>query len=139
MKTAGLILAFVLTSFVATAQESNGINISVTIENVLSDDGKILGALHSTETFLKGPGLMNEEIKASKGEVTLTFSNVSPGTYAIMILHDSNNNNRMDYESNGMPKESYATSGSLELYGPPNFESAKFEVADEDLEFKIRF
>ncbi|MBT8306511.1 MAG: DUF2141 domain-containing protein [Maribacter sp.] len=139
MKTAGLILALVLTNLVATAQEIKGVNISVTIENVLSDDGKIIGALHSTETFLKGPGIMNEVINATKGEVVLTFSGVAPGTYAIMILHDGNNNNRMDYETNGMPKESYATSGSNEPYGPPNFDMAKFEVADEDLEFKIRF
>ncbi len=39
----------------------------------------------------------------------------------------------MDYETNGMPKESYATSGSLEPYGPPTFNASKFEVAEEDL------
>ncbi len=139
MKTLGLIIGLVLTSFIVTAQKSEGVNITVIIENVLSDEGKIIGALHSTETFMKGPGILNEAINAAKGEVTLTFSDVTPGTFAIMLLHDSNNNNRMDYETNGMPKESYATSGSLELYGPPTFNAAKFEVADEDLEFKIRF
>ncbi len=137
MKKLGLVLTLVFTNVVATAQEIKGVNITVTIENILY--GKIIGALHSTETFMKGPGILNEAINASKGEVTLTFSDVTPGIFAIMLLHDSNNNNRMDYETNGMPKESYATSGSLELYGPPTFNAAKFEVADEDLEFKIRF
>ncbi len=139
MKTLGLILTLVFTNLVATAQEIKGVNITVTIENVLSNEGKILGSLHSEETFMKGAGLKNEAINASKGEVTLSFSDVTPGTFAIMFLHDSNNNNRMDYETNGMPKESYATSGSVELYGPPTFNTAKFEVADEDLEFRIRF
>ena len=139
MKTLGLILTLVFTNLVATAQEIKGVNITVTIENILSDEGKIIGALHSTETFMKSPGILNEAIDASKGEVALTFSGVTPGTFALMILHDSNNNNRMDFETNGMPKESYATSGSVELYGPPTFNAAKFEVADEDLEFRIRF
>ncbi len=139
MKTLGLIIGLVLTSFIVTAQKSEGVNITVIIENVLSEEGKIIGALHSTETFMKGPGILNEAINAAKGEVTLTFSDVTPGTFAIMLLHDSNNNNRMDFETNGMPKESYATSGSLELNGPPTFNAAKFEVADEDLEFRVRF
>ena len=139
MKTLGIILTLVFTKLVATAQEIKGVNITVTIENVLSDEGKIIGALHSTETFMKSPGILNESIDASKGEVTLTFSGVTPGTFALMILHDSNNNNRMDFETNGMPKESYATSGSLELYGPPTFNAAKIEIAEEDLELRIRF
>ena len=139
MKTLGLVIGLVFTSFVANAQKNEGVNITLIIENVLSNEGKILGALHSKETFMKGSGLKNEAINAFKGEVTLTFSDITPGTFAIMLLHDSNNNNRMDYEANGMPKESYATSGSLELYGPPTFNAAKFEVAEEDLEFRIRF
>lgn len=139
MKTSVFIIGLVFTSFVTTAQKNEGVNIKVIIENVLSNEGKILGALHSEETFMKSSGLKNEAINASEGEVILTFSDVTPGTFAIMILHDSNNNNRMDYETNGMPKESYATSGSLELYGPPTFNAAKIEVAEEDLELRIRF
>ena len=139
MKTLGLIIVLVFTSFVATAQKKEGVNITLIIENVLSNEGKILGALHSEETFMKGSGIKNEVIDASKGEVTLTFSDITPGTFAIMLLHDSNNNNRMDYEANGMPKESYATSGDIELYGPPTFNASKFEVTDEDLELRIRF
>jgi uncharacterized protein (DUF2141 family) len=139
MKTLGLIIVLVFTSFVATAQKNKGVNITLIIENVLSNEGKILGAFHSEETFMKGSGIKNEAINASKGEVTLTFSDVTSGTFAIMLLHDSNNNNRMDYEASGMPKESYATSGGMELYGPPTFNAAKFEVSGEDLEFRIRF
>lgn len=139
MKTLGLILGLVFTSLVATAQKNEGVNITVIIENVLSDEGKILGSLHSEETFMKGLGIQNEVISATKGEVTLTFSEVTPGTFAIMILHDSNNNNRMDVEANGMPKESYVTSGSTEHFGPPTFNAAQFEVVEEDLEFRIRF
>ena len=138
MKTVALILGFVITSFITSAQEKTGVNVTVTIENVLSDEGKIIGALHTEGTFMKGPGIVNKEIDAVKGEVTVTFTNVKPGTFAVMLLHDGNNNSRMDFEANGMPKESYATTGEI-VYGPPSFGNSKFEVTDTDLAFRVRF
>jgi uncharacterized protein (DUF2141 family) len=138
MRIATLILGLVLTSFLSNAQEKDGVTLTVTIENVLSNEGKIIGALHTEGTFMKGAGIATEVVDAEKGEVTLTFTNVEPGTFAIMILHDGNGNNRMDFEANGMPKENYATTGEL-VFGPPSFNSAKFEVVDNDLDFRIRF
>jgi len=40
-------------------------------------------------------------------------------------------------EANGMPKERYVTTGTIELYGPPTFEGAKFKIANENIEFNI--
>ncbi len=138
MKTIALILGLVLTTVTGSAQESEGVTVTVTIENVLSDEGKVIGSLHTEQTFMKGPGIVNKEMDATKGELTLTFNNVSNGTFALMLLHDKNENNRMDFESNGMPKENYATSGET-TYGPPSFNDSKFVVADKNLEFRIRF
>jgi len=45
----------------------------------------------------------------------------------------------MDFEANGMPKESYGMSGNAMTMGPPTFNDAKFEVSNENLEFNIRF
>lgn len=138
MKRLGIILGLVLTSMIINAQDQEGVTITVTIENVLSDEGQIIGSLHTQDTFMKGPGIQNKSINASTGEVTLTFSDVTPGSFALMMMHDKNGNQRMDFEANGMPKESYATSGDM-AFGPPSFDGSKFEVANEDLEFRIRF
>jgi uncharacterized protein (DUF2141 family) len=138
MKTFTLILGLALITLTGNAQDSEGVTVTVTIENVLSDEGKVMGALHTEQTFMKGPGVVNQTMNATKGELTLTFENVQKGTFALMLLHDKNENNRMDFESNGMPKENYATSGET-TYGPPSFADSKFEVAEEDLEFRIRF
>ena len=141
MKTVALALAFLLVNFLSQAQAQNadGADITVTIDNVLNDNGKVMVSLHTTDTFMKGPAVQNLESTIENGKVTLTFENVAPGTYAIMALHDENANNRMDYQSNGMPKESYGMSGNEMSFGPPNFVDAKFEVAAEDLDFNIRF
>ncbi|WP_375324868.1 DUF2141 domain-containing protein [Flagellimonas sp. GZD32] len=139
MKTVTLALSLFFVSLISMAQESSGVNIKVTIDNINSNEGKVLAGLHTQETFMAGPGVQNLESTIENGKVVLTFTNVAPGSYAILTLHDENSNNRMDYQSNGMPKESYGMSGNDMSLGPPNFGSAKFEVGNEDLELNIRF
>ncbi|MDC6365122.1 MULTISPECIES: DUF2141 domain-containing protein [Flavobacteriaceae] len=139
MKTILLTFAFALTSLVGLAQETTGINIQVTIDKITSDTGQVLISLHTADTFMKGPGIQNLKSTIENGKVSLTFENVAPGDYAVMAMHDANGNNRMDYEINGMPKESYGMSGNDMSFGPPAFNDAKFTVENEDLEFNIRF
>jgi len=138
MKNLVLALALFLIAFTAKAQEET-VMVKVTIENVLNDKGTLLVSLHSNETFMKGPGLIDLKEVAVKGAVSFTFEDVKPGAYAVMVLHDENDNQRMDFETNGMPKESYGMSGNAMSMGPPTFEDAKFEVANEDMELTIRF
>jgi uncharacterized protein (DUF2141 family) len=131
--------ALVLTLSTATFAQETGVSVTVTLENVLNDQGDILAALHDSSTFMRGQGIENFKAKAEKGELTFVFENVPAGTYAVSVLHDVNSNFRMDYEANGMPKEPYGMSGNEMTMGPPTFESAAFEVGSEDIELNIRF
>ena len=138
MKTVVLFFGLAFMSLCGVAQEET-VSVTVTVENVLNDEGTVLVSLHTVDTFMKGGGIIDLAEKAKEGPITLTFENVSPGTYAIMAMHDANDNKRMDYESNGMPKESYGMSGNEMTMGPPTFDMAKFEVADQDMALSIRF
>lgn len=139
MKTVVLFFSLLLSISFIHAQEEKGVTVTVTIENVLNDEGTVLASLHTSDTFMRGGGIVDLAEKAKKGPITLTFENVVPGTYAVMAMHDANDNKRMDYESNGMPKESYGMSGNDMAMGPPNFDMAKFVVNGEDLNLNIRF
>jgi len=138
MKNLVFALAIFLIALTAKAQEET-VTVKVTVENVLNENGTLLVSLHSNETFMKGPGVIDLQEAAVKGATTLTFENVKPGTYAIMVLHDENDNKRMDFQANGMPKENYGMSGNAMVMGPPTFADAKFEVDKEDLDLTIRF
>ena len=138
MKNLVFALGIFLIAFSVKAQEKT-VTIKVTVDNVLNDDGTLLIGLHTNETFMKGAALVDLQEKAKKGAVTVTFEDVKPGTYALMVLHDENDNQRMDFEANGMPKENYGMSNNTMVMGPPTFTDAKFEVAEEDLELTIRF
>ena len=143
MKTLTTIITLVFLSFTGTAQENaseiEGITITVTINNCLNDNGHAIFLLHTEETFMKGDGIQSTKSVIEEGKAKTTFENVPKGTYAIIALHDANDNNRMDFEVNGMPKESYGASGNEMSFGPPNFIDAKFEVNDTDLDLEIRF
>jgi uncharacterized protein (DUF2141 family) len=139
MKTIAITIVLFLNAFLGFSQETKGITITVTIDNVKNDNGKVIMSLHDASSFMKSDGLQNGESTIKDGKVTITFTNVAPGAYAIMALHDVNDNKRMDFQDNGMPKESYGMSNNPMSFGPPQFSEAKFEVADKDLELDIRF
>ncbi|MBT8187825.1 MAG: DUF2141 domain-containing protein [Croceitalea sp.] len=138
MKTLALIFGLLFASYTLVAQETTGVTITVAIDNVVNDEGKIIIGLHTEETFMRAPGLINMESTIENGKVSFTFEDVAEGTYAIIALHDANANNRMDYHSNGMPKEGYGMSRNEMVMGPPTFDVAKFEVGNEPLHFDIR-
>lgn len=133
MKTLSLLICLLVGSMSLNAQE-----ITVTINNVTSDKGKVIVSLHKEDTFMKGPGIQNAESKIENGKVVVSFKDVEPGTYAIMVLHDINENNRMDFEATGMPKEDYGMSNNHMSFGPPQFADAKFEVTNENIDMIIR-
>ena len=89
-----IVLAMSLTM---NAQNSEGITLTVVIENVLNSEGHVLSGLHNEDTFMKAEGIKTSKDKAEAGELVLTFQNIQPGDYAFSVLHDKNDNNRMDF------------------------------------------
>ncbi len=138
MRNLILTLTIIFLGSVVHAQEKNGVTLTVVIENVLSDEGNVLAGLHTEETFMRGAGVDGFSTEAKAGSLTFQFDNVVPGDYAIMVMQDKNSNYRMDLQEDGMPTEPFGVSGN-EMHGPPSFTDAKFKVAGEDLELRIRF
>ncbi|MEH1008879.1 DUF2141 domain-containing protein [Winogradskyella sp. ECml5-4] len=138
MKNLLLTFALALTTLFSFSQDSKT-SITVTIDNVTSDKGTVKLSLHTVDTFMKGKGLMSAQSKIKDGKITVTFENVNPGDYAIIAFHDENENSKMDFRENGMPLESYGMSNNSMAFGPPNYNDAKFTVADKNLDLNIRF
>ncbi len=139
MKLFTLFFALVISTNLTFSQQEKTTKIKVTIDNVLNDSGVVLFSLHTKDTFMKGNGIQSAKSKIEEGKVSITFKNVIPGEYAILVLHDENQNNRMDFEDNGMPLESYGISNNPRSYGPPEYHTAKFKVTDQPIEMNIRF
>lgn len=118
-----------------TAQNS----ITITVTNATSNKGKISYALFTKDNF-RGKPLQAISSKIKENKSVAVFKNVPTGEYAIICFHDKNNNDKMDFEPNGMPIEDYGVSNNaMNRFGPPEYEQAKFKVTDKNVSLKIKF
>lgn len=70
---------------------------------------------------------------------TLRFRNVAPGTYAIALLHDENNNGKADRALGMMPREGFGFSRDAKVsMGPPSFDDAAIAVGTASQRQTIR-
>ena len=147
MKTIIFTISVSLTVFFMNAQQTDnlavdtnnetGISITVTVP-VRSDKGTVIVALHDEKTFMKTAPLQDLESKIIDGKATVTFTNITSGTYGITLFHDVNGNKTMDFELNGMPKEMFGVSNNVMNFGPPKWSDAQFEVTDQPVHLDIR-
>ncbi|WP_422091516.1 DUF2141 domain-containing protein [Tenacibaculum ovolyticum] len=130
-----LVIVFFVTGKL-TAQNSK---ITVTVINATSDAGKVSYALYNKENFRKEP-IQAKLSVIKKGKSIVVFNNVARGEYAVICFHDKNDNDKMDFQQNGMPIEDYGVStNNINRFGPPVFEDAKFTVVDKDVSLEIKF
>jgi len=135
------ILVTILTTamvFVGSLLTSGKQEITVTVVNATTDNGKVSFALYDQVTFMKTP-LKGASAKIIKGKSIVTFKNIAQGEYSVICFHDKNNNGKMDFNENGMPLEDYGASNNNMDFGPPSFLDSKFTVIKEDVSLEIKF
>lgn len=134
------ILATLFTTafFIVASLNLEKSKITATVTNVTSDKGKVSFALYTKDSFMKVP-LQAKSSTIKNGKSSVIFENIEPGEYAIICFHDKNDNDKMDFQENGMPLEDYGASNNIMSFGPPKYDDAKFTVADEDLSIEIKF
>ena len=130
-----LLIAFVVV--ILNSSFSNpASNISIEIINLKSNKGYVLVSL-----FNDAKGFPNSaaaavgktKVQIHNGRAMASFTNLPGGKYAAAILHDENNNLKMDFNLVGMPKEGYGFSNDAKgFFGPPSFEKAAFVVEGGD-------
>lgn len=137
MKTIMSIAVVVMVSF-ATTYGQTGSQISVTVKNIKSEEGQLLISLFdSKENFLNN-AFKEMKIDSNKGEINVQFDNLPEGTYTVSIIHDINNNGSLDKNFMGIPNEPYGISkDGKSMFGPPSYDDAKFELANQNLALTI--
>lgn len=87
----------------------------------------------------RGVAGAHSAVVPAKGVVTLTFTGVQPGRYAIALLHDENSNGKADRAAGMMPTEGFGFSRDAKVrMGPPSFGSAAFDIGAQPAAQTIR-
>ena len=96
-----------------------------------------ISLFNSAEGFMKEPFLQRAVAVPEDGNPTVEFAGVPAGEYAIVVVHDENDNGKLDSGFLGFGGESYAWFRSAHpLFGWPDFDDVKFEVT-EDMEIEV--
>jgi uncharacterized protein (DUF2141 family) len=135
--TSVLILLTSLTN--VFSQDTITQDVVIRIVNFDSNKGKVLIGLYNSEsTFLK-EDFMSSISKIENNECTVIFKNVPVGTYAVSLIHDENDNGKMDTNMFGIPKEDYGCSNNAKGFmGPPKWADAKIEVTNKTINQTIK-
>jgi uncharacterized protein (DUF2141 family) len=138
-----LIVLFSTISLVFSAAAAD---LPVTIKGIRSDAGKILIALYDTPAGFEGAignsairGLMpysgrliGTAIRAKRGEQSTVFTLLQPGQYALFVIHDENDDGRLNRNAVGVPIEGYGF-GARAFLSAPSFDAAAITVGEADI------
>lgn len=102
------------------------ITLTVEVEQLRNNKGKLLLELSDDkEKVLQG---YSETIANNKSVVVIT--DLKPGKYAFKYFHDENNDEILNTNFMGIPKEGYGFSNNAKgSFGPPSFDKMLFEIS----------
>ena len=104
--------------------------LKLEISGLKNNKGFVLIAIFNSELgFPDKNELAVKKIRvpAQVGKIIYDVNDLVPGTYAIALIHDENDNQRLDTGLFGIPKEGFCFSkGAMGTFGPPSFQAASF-------------
>ena len=102
--------------------------LTVEITNITSEEGQIILAIYnSSENYDKRIAFQEVKLKPEMDSVIFE-TNVPDGEYLVMLVHDINNNGKLDTSFIGMPKEPVGLSNYDGKGIPGKFKKHKFSV-----------
>ncbi|WP_336985332.1 DUF2141 domain-containing protein [Altererythrobacter aquiaggeris] len=118
-------------------------DVTVRITDVRNEKGVIRACMTANSSGFpktcRGDARAVKLAVAARSGAVLTFRNVRPGTYAIALLHDENDNGKADRALSMIPKEGFGFSRDAKvMMAPPKFADAAFDVAGKPVSQTIR-
>ncbi|NOW46239.1 uncharacterized protein (DUF2141 family) [Novosphingobium sp. SG751A] len=117
-------------------------SLTVTVDNVRSNAGRVHVALCPQKSFLKDDCVLEASAPAQKGSTSVTFANVPPGEWAAQVFQDENGNKKVDRNFLGIPREGVGFSRDAKIvFGPPKWRDAVFthEAKPQVIRLALRY
>jgi uncharacterized protein (DUF2141 family) len=123
LKNLFLILFFLSVRLTSFGQFS----LTIEFDGLRNSNGQILFEfIDQNEIKIMGTSKKIEDKKC-----IIVIENLRPGKYAFKYIHDENNNEKLDTNWLGIPKEGYGFSNNAKgPFGPPSFEKTIFAIEE---------
>jgi uncharacterized protein (DUF2141 family) len=143
-------------SLVMISGSAAAYDLKVVIDGVSSSTGSVLIGLYDSDEHFQVAikasakvGLLNDRarlvgisMRAIAGMQSVVFTNLEPGRYAVIVIHDENDNGKLDTNFFGVPTEGFGFSNNAEGFlGPPSFKEAAvtLDQADRTVEIALGY
>ena len=121
------------------ANTASNSRFTVDISGLRNQNGRLCLSLFSSE---QGFPSQSERAIASRciqaKEASATFNQLPPGRYAVAVIHDSNNDGKLNTGFLGIPKEGFGFSRNPRIgTRVPSFRDTAFLVSRESIKIQI--
>jgi uncharacterized protein (DUF2141 family) len=83
--------------------------------------------------------VVNKKVKVTQKQHTIVIEDLPQGEYAIVFLHDENDNEEMDTNFVGAPEEGYgASNDAVNTFSAPKYKDAKFLLEGKNKSLKLK-
>lgn len=128
------------TSITAQAQQKS--KITLNIDGFKNKNGQVCASLFASNKGFPSNGadaIKSGCVTITEVPVVINFDSLQPGSYAVAVLHDANNDNIANRNALGIPTEGFGFSKNPTiLTGPPKFNDAAVVVAGENTNINIK-
>lgn len=127
------IIAIMLTAISCSISGQAGL-LTVKAAGFRNDRGQCLVFVYSASDgfpFKPDKALIKYTGKITDRKSVFEIKDLEPGTYAVSVVHDENNNGKTDTNIIGIPTEGLGSSNNPASFGPPSFKSAEFNLDTE--------
>ncbi len=125
-----ILLLLILAVGISCFSQEKEHQLTIKITGKFPKKGNLRVHIYDTpKDFLKKP-LQTIVIPVKEFKDSAVFNKITQGDYAIFVVNDENENNRLDKNWIGMPKEAMGCSNGAKggMFGPPKFKDAQFKV-----------
>jgi uncharacterized protein (DUF2141 family) len=120
-----------MAAFSALASASQAADLQVTVTGLQTKSGQVQVGLFAGPSGFpdQAARIAGKSTPGRMGQVTVRFTNLQPGNYAIAAFHDVNGDGVLNTNLVGIPKEPYGFSnGARRAMSPPDFEAARISL-----------
>lgn len=109
-------------------------DLTITVERLRSSSGAVLVAVHGDPARFPSDwngAVARARVAAAPGSVRVVLRGLAPGRYAVIAVHDEDDNGEMSKSAFGLPREGFGTSNNPGFLGPPRFGPALVAVTGD--------
>lgn len=130
---------------IASGEPTNSGSVTVSVGNLRSVKGSLGCRLYTSEkSFPRNTeGTTRQAVPVSGSVTRCAFKDLPAGTYAMIVIHDENDNGKLDRNLVGMPTEGYGvTNNRTYATRAPVWSECKFVVEagkNRELDVELRY